>query len=377
MRLIVAGFLLALIACTNEDQQSQPIWQRLAENEAELLAQIAAGKMDNPRPGSDDAKWTNCLAQLRQRGSHSSQLQRKECASWTHQGITSTLVAIYDKSNIVPVIESRLEQFPQASGHVLQLVGGTGGSPFSTSPSPPDYISNSDKRKGDIGEDAVSYFGPRDTPEFVMMQAGHTIASVAYWGTGFRTLNQPDEIEYAAKDVRMTNKFYSLLDGKEPIILAESLGNHVALPALGKKHLERANILSLVPVIDGLQHAFEMHDRRTEPELKGKNFTTFAIYTEADGEPKFAKRGMLAVGRHIRKFVAGRGLNFSGFEPKNACSRIVLGEQDYRTRIYLERTRILPDHVILLKSDHDVVRGAPDAITLITRRFLDCVSAAN
>lgn len=334
-----------------------------AEQKAEFLEMIKRIASDKPTGRTLD--WINCLKRI---AADRSDAGRTECESWSYQGMTSTLAALRQDDYFVPVIETQIDGSDKKLGTVLHLVGGTGGQIFETNPAPPPEVIESFK-----SIDGAEYRGVTESPVMVFLEAGYTIASVGYWGTAFRTTDTPDEIDLAVQDVRIAWDFYENSSSAEPVLLTESLGNHIALEALGGGKLETLQNLANVPAIDGIQHMVEVYQREVPVEDRDGKFTNFNIFAERGGRYVFSERRMLSVDRVTQQFVGRKDLPLRDIRPKRACSRTILGSKDYRTRRYLKVTKELPEHIIVLNADHDVAKDAPEEERAIYQKFVDCI----
>jgi hypothetical protein len=218
---------------------------------------------------------------------------------------------------------------------------------------------------------------------FKFLERGFTIASIGYWGTSFRTLNAPNEMELAVQDVRTAIDYYRDREGTEPALLISSLGNHLALGALGKDRLEAMNFLSMVPLMDGLQHHLrrvekEIEEERQKAQANGKPFghwIFFNIYSQTGDNRDFAHVQMLPLHDFIAPYVGAADYPWREVSPKSPCSRIVLGNKDPRTLDYLAAHENLPEAITVLASDHDLHADAPNEMSGILEWYGDCLTA--
>lgn len=336
---------------------------------AELARMIAMTRSEKPDIGLP-ADWIACLERA---GPDAP--SRTICTTTTTQGLTSELVAIKDGDRIVPVIETRLAD--AAPGPVIiDLVGGPGGRPFHAEDIiPPDVVAKW-RRMG------LTSDGQGRQPAYLrLVQRGFTIASVSYWGTAMRTLEAPDEMQLAIREVRAVVDHYRDRDGAEPALITTSLGNHLALGALGQARLEGMDVLALVPVMDGLQHhlrrvAKENARQREEARASGKPFgqwTMFHIYKDRGAQRTFDHAGMLGMDEYVPRYMGKADYPWKGVRPSGPCTRIVLGDRDPRTRDFLAANRTLPPFITVLPADHDLFADAGKAMLLIVERYGDCL----
>ncbi len=361
--------LFCLSACEKEHGTTTEQHERFEELDAEHLDLLRTGYSEEPRDGSDEAKWVNCLAKVSREALAASSLSRLECESWTHQGVTSTLMAIQDGSRIVPVIESRLANGIASKGYIFDLVGGPGDRPFSAyKPATKELIEQFE------GNENVTLPMPmQELPYMELLRQGYTLASVAYWGTSFRTLYIKNELEEGAKDVALAHAYYEAADGGDLAVVAGSLGNHMALAALGKEQIEGMNFLSMVPVMDGLQFHLRKYRANTPRDKRGKNWRTLSTFRLEAGQQVHAIKGLFNNDRYLDTYIADNDLPFKTIEPKEACSRTVLGSQDPRTEDYINSRSDYPEHVIILDTDHGVLAEAPDQMRAIIKAFVECI----
>ena len=304
--------------------------------------------------------------------------RRIECNTWTAQGVTSTLVALKVADALVPVVETRLEGTDYEGRIVVDVVGGPGGGPFQVERGSTDEFYD---RLGEAGRGMVFWYDMRVSPYRSLMDRGFTIASVGYWGTNIRTLEVANEIELSFDDVRAAVDFYRDRTGAEPALITNSLGNHIALGGLGRDRLERMNMLAVVPVMDGLQHhlrrvRIESAEERAQAEAKGDLFgewTTFNIYAKSETGIAFDHSRMLLLHDYVPRYVGGRDLAFRAVTPRAACSRIVLGSKDPRTRNYLAARPTPAQRMVILSADHDLAKDDPKSVRAIFADFAQCL----
>lgn len=303
---------------------------------------------------------------------------RIECDTWTAQGVTSTLVALRQGDAFVPVVESRLEIASDDGRYVVDVVGGPGGEPFLVERGTTDEYFD---RLKHAGHTPKIWSDMRVSPYRQLMGRGFTIASVGYWGTNIRTLQAPDEIEMAFADVATAVGFYRDRVGAEPALVTTSLGNHIALGALGRERLEQMNVLAVVPVMDGLQHhlrraRLESAEERAQAEAKGELFgpwKPFNIYKNTDSGIAFDHSQVLPLHDYMPRYVGSYDLAFGEIRPRGACSRIVLGSKDPRTRDYLAARARRTKRLIVLNADHDLAKDDPQSVRAIFRDFAQCL----
>ncbi|MBH1942679.1 hypothetical protein I5L01_00405 [Erythrobacter sp. YJ-T3-07] len=347
-----------------------------ARRQANFRKMIEVSRSDRPQ-GRLAKHWLECL----ERESHSAGRsdQRVRCASWSAQGITSTLIAVGAHDAIVPVVETQIPGTAQDGRYIIDVVGGPGDDPFHVEPDVDDALFD---RLESSGRPARIWRDMRRSPYRDLMDHGYTIVSVGYWGTLVRTLQEPDEIELAFDDVRTAVNYYRDQSGAEPPLVTSSLGNHIALGALGRDRLERMEVLALVPVMDGLQHHIARSRRELEKErakadtdadLVG-SWRIRNIYRRSGDGVIFDRSEMLPLRAYVERYVGAHDLAWKGIEPKGKCSRILLGALDPRTRDYLRANKNLPPHVIVLGADHDLADRAPEDVRGLFFDFADCLT---
>jgi len=333
---------------------------------------IAIVQSDQPQIGLA-SDWWECLK--RQKESGDTPATRTICKTSTTNGLTSELIALKVDDQIVPVIESRLTD--AGPGPVLvEITGGPGGEPFAVADAP------TDKQIAEMREFGIKVNAIEWHASYVrLLKRGFTIASIGYWGTGFRTLNAPDEMQLAIREVRSVIDHYRDREGTEPALLTTSLGNHLALGALGEERLEAMNFLALVPVMDGLQHHLrrvekEMAAARTKAKATGAPYgqwTAFHLYREGEGEKDFDQVRMLPLQDFFPRYAGAADYPWGAVQPTGPCSRIILGSKDPRTRGYLAAHDDVHDFITVLASDHDPFADAPIEMRAIFDRYADCL----
>lgn len=337
-----------------------------------ILKEMVRSRKGEPSSGIA-SDWHDCLNRLNDPGVKPA---RKSCKAWTSDGYTSELVALMIDDLAVPVIETRSNAYAKREV-VVEVTGGPGGELFYVDPSRKEDIQKFRKLGMKInGLDRFNIYTQ-------FLDRGYTIASVGYWGTNIRTLNVPGEMELAMDEVRSTVDFYRDSEGVDPPLILTSLGNHLALGALGKDRLQRMQFLALVPVMDGLQHHLarvekEDRERRAVAEAKGEfygNWKTFNIYKEEGGRPKFERSQMLDMASYVPQFVDRFDYPWKAVTPASSCSRLILGDRDPRTREYLAANNELPRFVTVLPAEHDLFVSSPDDMRLIFEEYADCLSA--
>lgn len=335
---------------------------------------IAMTHSDEPDSGLA-SDWWECLK--RQKDGGGTPATRAICKTSSTTGLTSELIALKIDDQIVPVIESRLTD-AEPGPVVVDITGGPGGEPFAVD----DTLT--DKQIAEMRDLGINVNGQDWHASYVrLLERGFTIASIGYWGTSFRTLNSPDEIQLAIREVRTVIDHYRNRDGAEPALLTTSLGNHLVLGALGKERLKAMNFLALVPVMDGLQHhlrrvARETADARTKAKATGEpygHWAVFHLYSEAKGEKEFREVRMLPTHDLFPRYAGAADFPWSAIRPRSPCARIILGNKDPRTRGYLAARDKLPPFITVLASNHDLFADAPKEMRAIFDQYADCMIA--
>lgn len=360
---VAAGVASALLV---EDNRS-----KLRTKEFEKM--IAMTRSDKPQSGLA-SDWLQCLKRQKEGGG--TPATRTICKASTTSGLTSELIALKVDDQIVPVIESRLTD-AKPGPVIVDITGGPGGEPFAV-----DY-GFTDTEIAELRDLGFKVNGIEWRASYVrLLERGFTIASIGYWGTRFRTLNTPDEMQLAIREVRTVIDHYRNRDGAEPALLTTSLGNHLALGALGEERLEAMNFLALVPIMDGLQHHLrrverEMAEARTKAKVTGEPYgewTVFHLYSETKGENEFDQVRMLPVHDFFPRYAGAADFPWSAVRPTGSCARIILGSKDPRTRGYLAAHDELPQFVTVLASDHDPFADAPKKMHTIFNQYADCLA---
>lgn len=361
---VAAGWALALVVA---DDRSK----RRAEDHEKIIAMT---RSNEPRSGLA-SDWLQCLK--RQKEGMRTPATRTICKTTTTTGLTSELIALKVGDQIVPVIESRLAD-AEPGPVLVDITGGPGGEPYAVD----DALT--DRQIAEMRDLGIKVNGQDWHASYVrLLERGFTIASIGYWGTSFRTLNSPDEIQLAIREVRTVIDHYRNRDGAEPALLTTSLGNHLALGALGEERLEAMNFLALVPVMDGLQHHLRRVERETaEARARAKatgepygDWTVFHLYSEANGEKEFGQVRMLPVHDFFPRYAGAADFPWSAVRPTGPCARIILGSKDPRTRGYLSARDELPQFVTVLASDHDPFADAPKEMHAVFNQYADCLAA--
>lgn len=362
--LVVAGWASALWV---SDDRS-----KLRAREFEKV--ISMAHSDEPESGLA-SDWWECLK--RQKDGGGTLVTRTVCKTSTTRGFTSELIALKIDDEIVPVIESRLTD-AEPGPVVVEITGGPGGKPFAVD----DTLT--DKQIAEMRDLGIEVNGQDLRASYVrLLKRGFTIASIGYLGNSFRTLNSPDEIQLAIREVRTVIDHYRNRDHAEPALLTISLGNHLALGALGEERLEAMNFLALVPAMDGLQHhlrrlARETAEARTKAKATGEpygHWIVFHLYSETKGEKKFGQLRMLALDDFFPRYAGAADFPWSVIRPRGPCARVILGSKDPRTRGYLNARNELPQFVSVLASDHDLFADAPKEMHAIFDQYADCLAA--
>lgn len=362
--LVAAGSASALFVADNRSKLRASQFEKI----------IAMTHSDEPESGLA-SDWWKCLKRQKEGGG--TPATRTICKTSTTTGLTSELIALKIDDQIVPVVESRLTD-AEPGPVVVEITGGPGGEPFSVD----DALT--EKQIAEMRNLGIKVNGQDRRASYVrLIERGYTLASIGYWGTSFRTLNSPDEIQLAIREVRAVIDHYRDREGAEPALLTTSLGNHLALGALGEERLEAMNFLALVPVMDGLQHHLRRVERETaEARTKAKatdthygDWTVFHLYSETKGEKEFSQVQMLPIHDFFPRYAGGADFPWSAVQPRGPCARIILGRKDPRTRGYLAARHELPQFVTVLASDHDSFADAPKEMRAIFNQYADCLAA--
>lgn len=354
------------VAPSNEDIRDREFREIIANSQSEF-----------PERGLGH-DWLDCLT--RYWSDENKAADHVVCETWTQQGVTSSLIALQLGEQRVPVIESRLAGSPRRGPVVLDIQGGPGGEPFHVR----EWAS--DERMSELRRNNLNDWLPEDirqSPYHKLLERGYTIASIGYWGMNLRTLNAPDEFDLAARDVRLAVDYYRDKLGADLPLITVSLGNHLALAALGNERIEQMNVLALVPMMDGLQHHLKsamsaMADEKQKAEATGRLYgawATFNIYKQSSDGLRFDESRMLPFNEFTLKFMGNADFPWKGVAPHGSCSMVVLGDKDPRTLAYLASVDDLPNSVLVLDADHNLFKDAPDRSRAIFSEFADCIAS--
>lgn len=369
MKIHVSWFLAALgltLSSTSghlpsETDQKAHEFRKLVEN----------SPSDNPTRGLG-YDWLDCLERFQ---TETDKAARKVvCHTWTAQGVTSTLFALKFGNDRVPVVESRLEGASDSQRIVVDVQGGPGGLPFYSNPAMTKEFVKKIRRNGML---EISGGAMEELPQYQVMKRGFTIASIGYWGMNIRTLHEQNEIKLAIRDVQLAVDYYRDQIGDDPPLIITSLGNHLALGALGQERLQEMNFLSLVPVMEGLQHHLSRtSEKKLEADATEKPFGSwhmFNIYKHSGNGVAFDHSRMLPFENFVRQYIGGHDLPWHEMSPKKACSRIVLGNEDPRTTDYLAANENLPQYVLVWDSDHDLYKDALPQFRTLFADYAECL----
>ena len=335
---------------------------------------------DVPSSGLAD-DWVDCVENFVSRADANA--TRVECRSWSVQGVRVSMVALRTKVGLVPVLESRAEDYASNGITLVDVVGGPGGAPFALDEMHSrEWVKKMRKTFGPAQGQEGFRFNARLVEEIAYFQAlkrGFTIASIGYWGTNVRTLKEPDEFQLAASDVRAAINHYRDASGAEPPIFATSLGTHLTLAAIGAQRLETMHVFANVPVMTGLQsHLRRITKIRQQRLAEGKDvggWSTFNVYERSKEGFVFEYKKMLPLHEYITAFTGDADYPWEDFNPTSPCSRIVLGLDDPRTKDYFEQTPSWSSegYIIAVTADHDIEREVPEIMRDQVAFFSDCV----
>jgi hypothetical protein len=363
---LLAGALYRWSAPTDDDIRDQQLRKIIANSRSEF-----------PQTGLGH-DWLDCLT--RYWSDENKAADRVVCETWTQQGVTSSLIALQLGKQRVPVVESRLAGIASGGPVVLDIQGGPGGAPFHVSEGA------SDERISQLRRGRLNDWLPEDiqqSPYHQLLERGYTIASIGYWGMNLRTLNAPREFDIAARDVRMAVDYYRDKRGADLPLITVSLGNHLALAALGKERIQEMDVLSLVPVMDGLQHHLKralsaMAADKDKAEAAGHlygDWASFNIYKQSSDGLRFGQSRMLPFDEFASRFIGDADFPWKGVTPHGPCSKVVLGNKDPRTLDYLSSVGELPGFVLALNADHNLFKDAPDQSEALFAGFADCIAS--
>lgn len=326
------------------------------------------------RPHGDlDRAWANCLDHLETLAG--SAPVRFTCQVLEGQGVSSRLVALAFDGEFVAVIESSIPEVATTDRIVVDVVGGPGDDPFYSNPSVTKELVERYR-----GNDTIRLHAGliEETPHYEMMARGFTVASIAYWGTSVRALDEPDEIGSAIREVGLVIDYYRDELGREPPLITGSLGNHLVLGALGKERVEAMQVLSLVPVMGGLQHhlaKITSEESWTSPDALKGQWVWRNIYRREGDRMAFDHRRMIDQRELIPQYIGDADYPWRELKLGGACSTIVLGEKDPRTLDYLAERESLPSNLQVWNTDHSLLHEAPEQARALFAKFADCLSS--
>ena len=343
-----------------------------ADKEARDLRELVEKSHSENPTGGLGYDWFDCLERFQTEADNAA--NKVVCHTWTAQGVTSTLFALKFGNDRVPVVESHLEGASDNQRVIIDVQGGPGGLPFYSNPVMTDEYVERIRRNGMLELVGGSM---EELPQYQIMKRGFTIASIGYWGMNIRTLYEPNEIELAIRDVKLATDYYRAQEGGDPPMITTSLGNHLALGALGQERLQELNFLSLVPVMDGLQdHISRKKDEKSAADAKGERFGSwyaFNVYKRSGDDVVFEYSRGLPFFDFVTQFIGDHDLPWGVVTPKSVCSKIVLGSKDPRTTEYLAANEDLPRYLSVWDSDHELFKDALPQSQALFADYADCL----
>lgn len=371
---VLAAYARQSYSRSQAEERLQDTFKRIVEGPGSV----------NPSSGVPE-QWVNCLERIRAQSSAIP--DRTVCETWTSGGVTTTLVGLGGGAEPFPVLESKLDGVIGNGSTIINVIGGPGESPFNAHKELDEATRKRNREfESEEGE------GPfrltmrnrmSEMAEYELMMRGFTVASVLYWGTSIRTLREEDEFELATLEVSHAVDFYSNQTGREPALVNQSLGNHLTYAALGSERLSKMQVLSLVPVMDGLQHHIERVRLVNEPERRkaekeGKLFGSwsgFNIYEREGAKSLFFEARLLDKSEYIPRYIGAADFPFRDVIHRGKCSTIVLGSKDPRTRDYLASNEDLPGYIQVWETGHNIWYEAPEKARTLYSDFADCLVA--
>lgn len=367
--LFITGSILVAAGCSADtgnagaEAKHQQL-REMIEQEREPRYQRPGGKLDRV--------WADCLDQLETLESPAP--ARATCHVLEGQGVSSEIVALALDGDFVPVIESRIPDLAIEGRIVVDVVGGPGDNPFYSNPPVTKELVEQFRGNKTIRLDGGLM---EETPQYELMSRGFTVASIAYWGTSVRTLDEPDEIGSAIREVGSVIDYYRDQLDREPPLITGSLGNHLVLGALGKERVEAMQVLSLVPIMDGLQRHLVrvMADEAwTEPDVLKGQWVWRNIYRREGDRTAFDHRRVIDQREFVPQYIGDADYPWRELKLRGACSTIVLGEKDPRTRDYLADRKSLPSNLQVWDTGHSIFQEAPEQARALFAKFADCLS---
>lgn len=312
--LVAAGCSYASLGRAETTSDEDATWLRQASSESYVEAKKAA------------QSWPNCAAANGRSGF--------DCASWTEDNVSFRLVGIRRREIATPVIESRSGR-PRPDRIVIYLNGGPDMWPFAYLP---------DAR--------VALFR-------TFYEKRYKVASIAYWGTSFRTNLEEGEIKAASQDLQAVYVHYARRCGCRPMIVAESLGASVLFYTMRKNPKSAYMFVALSPAMQGMQQSVTMFEEAFSPKAKVINSRASHVYERSPGTA-FRYRGSKLINslQHMKSFVGQEDNSFAEEFLTDRCSRVIIGAADHHNQLYRppmnKQILVLPN----LGHDLDLAAGA-------------------
>jgi pimeloyl-ACP methyl ester carboxylesterase len=245
-----------------------------------------------------------------------------QCAHWSEGDVSFRLIRIGRGERTTPVIESQSVQ-PRPDRIVLYLNGGPDMWPFAYLPD---------------GREAMFrvFYGKR-----------FKVASIAYWGTSFRTNLEKGEIEAASRDLQATYNHYAQRCGCRPLVVAESLGASVLFYTLRQHPKAAYRFVAMSPAMRGLQEALMTFEETTTPKERVFGARRSYLYVRANSQAfSYSGPRLVQSFEHMKSFAGQEDNAFAEHLLDDRCSRVIMGSEDHLNRKYRppihERILVLP-----------------------------------
>lgn len=223
------------------------------------------------------------------------------CNTWHEGDLHFELVGILVENVApVPVIVSRDTSYSISDRIVIHLTGGPDLPPFATWPDP--------------RREAFNFFHDR----------GYLVASIAYWGTSFRTKFEDGEVLDAVADFEQVYEYYSRECDCAPLVVGESLGAAVLFNRSSSSAVPRERLLAIAPVMGGIDEAIAYYkEAMTNSELN-INARRSRVYKA--GEPLGYR--LINSLEHLKKFSHKQNTSPSHLLLEGECPIFIVGRND-------------------------------------------------
>lgn len=267
------------------------------------------------------------------------------CGTWSDGDLRFSLRAVESTRSYLPFVVLERSGVSQDGPVIVHLIGGPAVTP-------------------------MAQIAKREIVFSALLDAGATAVAPGYFGTSLRTIYPAPELQAAEDDVEvMLNLLASSYEGRQIVILAESLGGHIASSALADNPTTPALLLS--PVLAGSEAALEYLRTRRSEESRRMNRTIARRYVRTDGRYVFTEYDLIRTFDHLERFFAEKpaGPPDAGRHP---CSRIVVGTAD-ELALFQSESLSSAKIVRVPGGTHNLYLSAPEALERISKEFFACV----